>query len=82
MWASNHYSFIKSKGLDEIGTCVNLEAVPEQGVVCDLGHWPLEFTFNQRAAAVRLLPIFTSLQIVHACIGNTISLREYIGQNV
>lgn len=31
MWASKHYSFIKSKGLNEMGTFVNLDAVPDQG---------------------------------------------------
>lgn len=41
---------VKSKGFNEMVTLVHLEAVPEEGEVADLGHWPPECTLNQMTA--------------------------------
>lgn len=68
-------SLIKSKRLDETGVLVQLEAVPVEGDVGDLGHWPPERTLNQTMTAAKssatLATLFTfTVQIAWACIGN------------
>lgn len=55
MWARKLYSFIKSKGLDEMGILVCREAVPVEREVGDLGHWPPQHTLNQTMTAAKKL---------------------------
>lgn len=59
------YGFIKSKGLDEMGILVCREAVPVEGEVGDLGHWPPERTLNQTMAAAKRSATVAS--IFHCC---------------
>ncbi len=51
MWAGKLYCSIKSKGLDEMGTLVCREAVPQEGEVGDLGQRPPQYTLNQTMTA-------------------------------
>ena len=64
-WAGKLYSFIISKGLDEMGILVCLEALPVKGEVGDLGHWPPEHTLNQTMTAAKRSA--TVATIFHSC---------------
>lgn len=64
---------VKSKGFDEMGILVHLEAVLKEGEVGDLGHWPPECTLNQRTAAKRSVSAAT---IFHCCANSPCTHRN------
>lgn len=63
---------VKSKGFNEMVTLVHLEAVPEEGEVGDLGHWPPECTLNQRTAVKNC---FSAATIFHCCANSPAYIR-------
>lgn len=74
MWAGKCHSFVKWKGLDEMGIFVCREAVPVEGEVADLGHYPPEHTLNQTMAAAKRSATVAS--IFHCCANNPCMHRK------
>lgn len=65
---------IKSKGLDEMGILVCREAVPVEGEVGDLGHWPPERILNPKMTAAKSSA--TVATIFHCCANNPCINKE------